>query len=211
MTTVGITKSRGNRAVWILSVKVTLMMGVLYTWLDIIQLPEPINTILAFIPGSVSVLLLIIAGMKRAKLYLAPAWISKPGFGALAATTILLLPILSSSTTWLGWQWLPALVYAPASGVAQELYFRSALLPALERAVGNKKVLALTLHAILFTAYHFRTFQAIPTLPIAGVVFLVLFLAGCGWGWQVQRDRTVVWAMLQHSTFLVLMSMFEWR
>ena len=32
----------------------------------------------------------------------------------------------------------------------------------------------------------------------------------CGWGCQVQRDRTVIWVILQHIIFLVLMSMFDW-
>jgi hypothetical protein len=62
----------------------------------------------------------------------------------------------------------------------------------------------------IFVGFHFRTFQAIPTLPAALMVAIVLFLAGCGWGWQVQQDRTVVWAMLQHSLFHVLISLFEW-
>lgn len=30
------------------------------------------------------------------------------------------------------------------------------------------------------------------------------------WGWQVQRDRTAIWAMIQHSLFLMLMSLFAW-
>ena len=123
------------------------------------------------------------------------------------AVTIIMLPILGSSTGFTGWQWLPALVYAPASGIAQELYFRASLLPALER-LSQKKSTALILHALVFIAFHLRTFLAIGAQPIAFVVVLVLFAAGYTWGWQVQRDRTVMWAMLQHSLFLVAMSMF---
>ena len=44
----------------------------------------------------------------------------------------------------------------------------------------------------------------------AALIAMVLFAAGCGWGWQVQKDKTVVWAIGQHSLFLMLMSMFEW-
>jgi hypothetical protein len=33
---------------------------------------------------------------------------------------------------------------------------------------------------------------------------LVPFLCGIGWGWQVRRDRTVVWAMVQHSLIWVI-------
>ena len=126
------------------------------------------------------------------------------------ATTLLLLPILASSTSFSGWDWLPALIYAPASGIAQELYFRSSLLPGLERIFGYKRTTALVTQASIFVGFHLRTFRALPSLAIALVVAVVLFLAGCGWGWQVQRDRTVYWAMLQHSLFLMLMSMFTW-
>jgi hypothetical protein len=45
---------------------------------------------------------------------------------------------------------------------------------------------------------------AIAWFPIAAV----LFIAGYGWGWQVHKDRTLVWAILQHSTFLIAMSLF---
>jgi membrane protease YdiL (CAAX protease family) len=128
----------------------------------------------------------------------------------LAATTLLLLPILGASTSWNGWDWIPALIYAPASGIAQELYFRSSLLPGLERAFNGRRTLALLVHSAIFIGFHFRTFRSIGSfIPILIVAF-VLFLAGCGWGWQVQRDRTVVWSMIQHSFFLVLMSMFGW-
>lgn len=185
-------------------------MAILYTVLDVLQPTEPLLSLLAFIPGVISVVALRAAGLSNDQLYLQLAQISVPGLGALAATTILLLPILGSSTSWIGWYWLPALVYAPASGVAQELYFRSSLLPGLEQAFSGRRLLALLVHAAIFVGFHFRTFQAIPSLPIALVVGLVLFLAGCGWGWQVQRDRTVVWSMLQHSLFLILMSMFGW-
>jgi membrane protease YdiL (CAAX protease family) len=148
--------------------------------------------------------------MSNEQLYLRPARISRAGLAVLAGTTVLLLPILGSSTAWIGWHWLPALVYAPASGMAQELYFRSSLLPGLERAFNGRKLPALFVHSAIFIGFHFRTFKSIGSLGPSLVVALVLFLAGCGWGWQVQRDRTVIWSMLQHSFFLILMSMFGW-
>jgi hypothetical protein len=55
--------------------------------------------------------------------------ISLPGLLVLVAITVLLLPILGSSTGWTGWQWLPGLVYAPAFGIAQEIYFRARSYP----------------------------------------------------------------------------------
>jgi hypothetical protein len=51
-------------------------------------------------------------------------------------------------------------------------------------------VAALLVQAMLFVGFHMRTFASLPSLPVGLVVATVLFLAGCGWGWQVQRDRT---------------------
>lgn len=203
-------KASRTRVLLLLAVAITLAMGVFYTAFDTLQPPEPGLSLLAFAPGGISLIALAAAGLPRTELNLRLAPISRPGLGALGATSVLLLPILGSSTGWTGWQWVPGLVYAPASGIAQELYFRSALLPALERVFGRRKTVALLVHAAIFVGFHYRTFKAIPALAPGLLVAAVLFMAGCGWGWQVQRDRTVAWAMLQHSLFLVLMSMFEW-
>lgn len=190
---------------------ITLTMGVLITVVDVLQPSEPLLSILAFIPGLISIAALSASGLSLDKRYLTLRWISAPGLLALAITTILLLPILGSSTEWCGWKWLPALVYAPASAIAQEIYFRGSLLPALEQALRGKKIAALLLHAVVFVGYHFRTFRSVTSVPIAVLIAVVLFAAGCGWAWQVQKDRTVVWAIGQHSLFLMLMSMFEWN
>ena len=185
-------------------------MSLVITWIDVLQPAEPILSIIAFIPGLISITALLLSGMSRANLYLRIGKISGRGFLVLIATTVLLLPILGSSTGFGGWKWLPALVFAPASGIAQEIYFRGSLLPALEKSVKDNKVIALLLHAMVFVGYHFRTFHSVPSLPVAMLVAVVLFLAGCGWAWQVQRDKTIVWATVQHSLFLMIMSMFEW-
>jgi membrane protease YdiL (CAAX protease family) len=189
---------------------ITLLMALAYTVIDVLQPLEPLQSLLAFLPGLVSLIFLWAAGFKRVDFRLRFSRISRPGAIALGATTVLLLPILGSSTAWTGWQWLPALIFAPASGIAQELYFRAALLPGLESVFDRRERAALVVHALIFIFFHFRTFLAIPSIPIALVVAVVLFLAGCGWGWQVQKDDTVFWAMLQHSLFLILMSMFAW-
>ena len=189
---------------------VTLAMGFAYTYLDTIQFQEPIQSFLSFLPAVISLSILSVAGISRLELKLRILEISKAGLVALAATTLLLLPILTSSSAYVGWQWLPALIYAPSSGLAQELYFRSALLTGLERAFSGRKTIALIAHSLIFIGFHYRTFQALPSVVIVLVVGAVLFLGGCGWGWQVQRDRTIIWAVIQHSLFLMLMSMFEW-
>ncbi|WP_374689800.1 type II CAAX prenyl endopeptidase Rce1 family protein [Promineifilum sp.] len=193
-----------------IALAVTLLMAATYTALDVFQPVEPALSLLAFIPGGVSLLALAAAGLSRADLKLRFAPLSGRGAMALAAATLLLLPILGSNNGWAGWQWLPALVYAPASGIAQELYFRCALLSGLERALAGRARAALLLHAVLFIGFHLRTFRSITAPAIMLLVALVLFLGGLAWGWQVQRDRTAIWAMIQHSLFLMLMSLFAW-
>jgi hypothetical protein len=210
MTTIAPSTNRRFLLLPAVALSITLIMGIAITVLDMVQPKEPALSILAFVPGAVSIAVLSASGLGRAELNLRLAKASFPGLVVLAATTLLLLPILGSNTGWTGWHWLPSLVYAPASGIAQEIYFRASLLPALERALHGKKAAAILLHAVIFVGYHFRTFRSVPSLPIAILVAIVLFVAGCGWAWQVQRDRTVVWAIGQHSLFLMLMSMFEW-
>jgi sulfur-carrier protein len=58
--------------------------------------------ILAFIPGTFSLIALTAAGVSRAELNLRLARIALPGLGALVVTTLLLLPILGSSAAWVG-------------------------------------------------------------------------------------------------------------
>jgi membrane protease YdiL (CAAX protease family) len=210
MTTIAPPANRRYLIPFVVALFITLIMGIALTVLDVLQPSEPVLSILAFIPGIISIAALSASGLSRAELNLRFTWISLPGLLVLAAITVLLLPILGSSTGWTGWQWLPGLVYAPASGIAQEIYFRGSLLPALERALHGKKLIAILLHAVVFVGYHFRTFRSLSSLPIAILVAAVLFTAGCGWAWQVQRDRTVFWAIAQHSLFLMLMSMFQW-
>jgi membrane protease YdiL (CAAX protease family) len=210
MTTIAPSANRRYLLPSVVALLITLIMGVAITVLDVLQPTEPILSILAFIPGIISIAALSASGLSRAELNLRFTRISLPGLLVLAAITVLMLLILGSSTGWTGWHWLPGLVYAPASGIAQEIYFRGSLLPALERASRGKKVVAILLQSVLFVGYHFRTFRSVPSLPIAILVAAVLFTAGCGWAWQVQRDRTVFWTIAQHSLFLMLMSMFEW-
>ena len=210
MTTIAPSANRRYRIPFTVALFITLIMGIAITVLDVFQPTEPALSILAFAPGVISIASLSVSGLGRAELNLVLARASLSGLIVLAAITLLLLPILGSSTGWTGWHWSPGLVYAPASGIAQEIYFRASLLPALERAVHGKRVVAILLHAVIFVGYHFRTFRSVPSLPIAILVAVVLFVAGCGWAWQVQRDRTVVWAIGQHILFLMLISMFEW-
>ena len=210
MTTIQLPEKRRRFLPFEGALAVTLAMGIVITVLDVLQPAEPLLSMLAFIPGLLSIVALFASGVSLANLHLRFGRISLAGLLVLAATTVLLLPILGSSTGWSGWNWLSGLVLAPASGIAQELYFRGSLLPALEHTLHGKQGKALVLHALIFVGYHIRTFRSVSSLPVTILIAIVLFAAGCAWGWQVQKDRTIVWAMVQHSLFLMLMSLFAW-
>lgn len=201
---------RRARVSFSLALAVTLAMAVAYAALDVVQPREPALSVLALLPGAISIVSLRAAGLTREHLRLRIASLSLAGAGLLAGVTVLMLPILSSSTGFIGWRWLPGLVFGPMSGIAQELYFRSSLLPALERAIPGRPGVALLCQAAVFVAFHLRTFMSVPSLPVALVIAVVILLAGCGWGREVQRDRTVAWATVQHCLFLAVMSMFNW-
>jgi hypothetical protein len=131
--------------------------------------------------------------------------ISRTGFLVLVALTPLLVLILPAGDRE-GWSTGHALE-GLLSGVEQELYFRAALLPAVIWLLPGRFRLALMIHAGLFVTWHLRMFAETP--PLAWIPnVLVLFTAGTGWGRQVYRDRTLVWAALQHSFFLIAMSLF---
>jgi membrane protease YdiL (CAAX protease family) len=181
-----------------------ILVWLAYTALDLLGPGDPPMAVLGFMSGVIGLVILRAAGFTCEECYLRAASISKAGLLALAGVLLLLIPILLFGT-WLGWSWLAVLVYAPASGISQELFFRSTLLPALMKAFKPRVWLAVSAQAALFVVWHLRMFtQGAPLAPVASV----LFLAGLGWGCQVQRDRAVVWAMAQHSLFLMGMALF---
>lgn len=185
-------------------------MALVFTIHDTLQIREPFFSIISFLPGILSLGALSVAGFTRRECNLIIARLSKPGLFVLAGTSLLLLPILLSSSGAAGWNWLAGLVYAPASGIAQELYFRACLLPALLRLFHGRTWPALCVHSLIFVGYHLRTFRSITSIQLCIMVGAVLFLAGVGWGRQSQMDRTVAWTTLHHSVFLTLMSVFTW-
>jgi membrane protease YdiL (CAAX protease family) len=191
---------------------IVLLMGACYTFLDVLQLSELIYAILSFIPGLISFTAISMAKLypNVIQSYLIPRKLSLRGGIALVVVAVCLLPIILSTSIIVGWRWIPALVYAPASGIAQELYFRASLLPAMEGLIQKRNVTAIGLQSLIFVAFHLRTFLSIGPNPIIVVVIVVLFVAGFAWGYQVQRDRTIIWAAALHSVFLVVMSMFQW-
>lgn len=162
-------------------------------------LTESVASALGFLPGLLGVAVLMLAGLTREQLFLRMARLSWRGFAVLAGIFVLGLIVIVPFGQWQGWNWMAALVYAPASGIAQELFFRAVLLPALLVALKGRPGLALILHALLFSLWHIGPlFLGAPIWAVAAVM-LVPFICGIGWGWQVRHDRTVVWAMVQHS------------
>jgi len=199
----------------VLSFRAALVV-VLAAWLAFsvlfaLYLPEPWASMAGFLPGVIGVGALLMSGASRQACYLRFNWPSRAGMIVLAALFIPMVPVVLvgfAQAGWSGWDWMATLVYAPASGIAQELYFRSALLPALEATL-RRRFLALVVSSILFSLFHAGMFTVAP-VGAALSALIVTFVVGIGWGWQVQRDQTVIWAMIHHSILQMILRLFAW-
>jgi membrane protease YdiL (CAAX protease family) len=185
-----------------------LAYTVLQTLAVMERLSEPAYAAIGFLPGMLGVGALLGAGISREECYLRIAPLSWKGFGVLAGIFVFALAAILPSGVWRGWDWIAAFVYAPANGISQELFFRSALMPATLATFKKRTTLALILHSILFGLWHIGPLFLGTPAPIVAAIMLVPFLSGIGWGWQVKRDGTVVWAMIQHSLIWVVGSPF---
>jgi membrane protease YdiL (CAAX protease family) len=166
------------------------------------------SAIFGFLPGLLGLGVLLAAGLSRRECFLRVQPLSRRGLAALAAVFVFALAAILPLSVWQGWSWRAALLYAPASGISQELFFRSVLLPALLLVLKGRRALALVLHSVLFGLWHIGPlFLGAPPWAVLAVMF-VPFLSGLGWGWQVLRDRTVLWAMIQHSLIWVVCLQF---
>lgn len=97
-----------------------------------------------------------------------------------------------------------AVTYGLLSGVAQELFFRSALLGVFTK-ICRRAGPAIVLQALLFAVWHVgRAFLSVsPGLALLAV--LGVFVAGCFWGRQAVRERSFVGCAAQHSLFLIIL------
>jgi membrane protease YdiL (CAAX protease family) len=190
------------------TVGLVLLLWMAYTTLQTLSVvglvSAPVSALLAFVPGFLGATLLLAAGLSRQDCFLQFERLSRPGFAVLAATFVLALAAILPVGEWQGWNWTAALIYAPADGVAQELFFRSTLLPAIQLLLHKRLRLALVVHALLFGLWHIGPLFLGAPIWAVGAVMFVPFICGIGWGWQVRRDRTVVWAMVQHSLIWVI-------
>ena len=162
------------------------------------------SAILGFLPGLLGVGVLLAAGLSLEDCFLALRLLSRRGLAVLVAVFVFALAAILPYSTWQGWSWRAALLYAPASGISQELFFRAVLLPTTLRVLPPGQRQGLIAHAALFGLWHIGPlFVGAPIWAVIAVM-LVPFLSGIGWGWQVLRDRSVVWAMVQHSLIWVI-------
>lgn len=188
------------------AVAVVLLVWVPYTFYFAASPSGLLGALLGLLPAAVCLPVLRLAGWPSADCFLLRAPLSAKGAVALGLATFLTLPVLASGH-WSGWSTAGVLLYAPISGVSQELYFRSSLLPAVLHLVPGRPSLALAMHAVLFALWHLRMLLAMP-LGVAVLAFSVIAAAGVAWGWQTMHDRTVLWAVVQHSAFLGVMALF---
>ena len=194
------------------SVGIVLMLWAGYTLLQTLSvtghIDEGWSAILAFVPGLLGVAALSTGGLSRERCYLVFRPLSRRGFLVLFGVFVFALSAILPFSVWQGWSWKAALVLAPASGISQELFFRASLLPALQLVLPKRRGLSLTLHSILFGLWHIGPlFVGAPAWAVIAVM-VVPFLSGIGWGWQVMHDRTVLWAMIQHSLIWVVCLQF---
>jgi membrane protease YdiL (CAAX protease family) len=189
-----------------------LLLWAGYTTIQVLSVVGLINVdtslLAAFVPGLLGILILLSSGFTHWDCFLNIKPLSNKGLWVLAGIFIFALAAVLPFSVWQGWSWKAAFIYAPANGVAQEMFFRSVLLPVMNYITKGRQNLALILHAMLFGLWHIGPlFVGAPVWAVIAVM-LVPFLCGLGWGWQVQRDRTVIWAMIQHSLFWVIGNQF---
>ncbi len=186
-----------------------LLLWAVYTFIYTYHNDNNAIAFLEFIPGLLGVAALLAAGLSLKDCFLHPARISWKGALWLGAS-LLILPVMWITGRWVGWHPVDALLYAPASGISQELFFRAALLPILLAVLPGRPTLATLLHALIFAAWHLpKAFMTAP-LPGAVGVAVVTFICGLVWAKQVQQDRTVYWLMAFHSIILIVNTFFTW-
>lgn len=191
-----------------LAVLVVLVLWLVYTILQTLSvlggISENTYLIVGFLPGILGVLVLLASGLSRSDCYLQLKPLSRNGLLVLIGIYILALSAVLPFGEWQGWNWRGALLLAPAGGISQELFFRAALLPAMQVLFPKRPWVALLVHSTFFGLWHIAPlFVGAPIWAVIAVM-LVPFISGIGWGWQVQTDRTVLWAMVQHSLFWVI-------
>jgi len=189
---------------------IILFLWVVYTVVYCLHPGDPLAAVLEIIPGILAVSALVAAGFQRETYYLHIAPISKAG-AALLAASIIFMPAVWLTGRWTGWNWVAGLIFAPASAISQELFFRSALLSILVATIKKKPFYAILVQSTLFALWHVpKAFMG--GAPLIGIIAVVVvtFLCGLLWSSQVQRDGTIIWVMIYHSVLLMVNSLLTW-
>jgi membrane protease YdiL (CAAX protease family) len=179
------------------AVCVVIALWLPYTLLNLLFPGPALSYALGLVIAVVALIMLQLAHVPAVGMY--PRIPSRASVAALAILA-LFVPFALLIGRGQSWDWLGNVVYAPASALGQELYFRSALLPACSKCGSRRAILT---QATLFALWHARAFRVVP----AGEALLVLigtFVAGIVWGWQARRDGTVFYAFTQHLLFLIV-------
>ncbi|HEV8192275.1 MAG TPA: CPBP family glutamic-type intramembrane protease [Ktedonobacterales bacterium] len=185
------------RAAWLV-----VALWVPYAALNTLFPGSPLTYTLALLLAALALSLLLFSGESPRTLYLRLARPSR--FGLLILLLMLaFIPGALLAGRGQAFSVLDDLAYAPASALAQELYFRAALLVALARLSTGRPQRAVLAQAALFALWHVRAFLVVAPLLALGALLLT-FVAGLFWGAQVSRDRTVMWAAAEHTLFLIV-------
>jgi membrane protease YdiL (CAAX protease family) len=204
------TQTKGKKLRIQLSSSITLLLWGIYTTFQIIFLDQPFVALIGLLVGILAITALLMSGLSFADCYLKFSPISKRGAWLYIAIFMLWLGIVIPTGGKPQWDWQAIFIFAPATSIAQEIFFRSALLPALLLLLRGNFRRALFIHSILFAIWHMGVFTTNAPPAAAMVVILVPFLISFAWGWQVHRDRTVLWSILHHTLLQMVMRMFAW-
>lgn len=194
--------SRGKRLPKTLASWVVIALWLPYIALNT-MFPGPLLTYtLGLALALLGLTLLWLAGVPVRASYVLLAPLSRQG-ALLLFVLMLALPAAFIAGRLQPWRPLDDLVYAPASALAQELYFRAGLLVALTTVFHSRKSAALVAQGVLFGVWHLRAFAVVPLAPALGVI-LATTIAGLIWGREAQRDGTMIYTAAQHTLFLIL-------
>jgi membrane protease YdiL (CAAX protease family) len=193
-----------------LSSLITLLLWGIYSTFQIIFLDQPFVDLIGFLAGILAIAVLLTSGFSLTDCHLRFAPISKRAAWLYVVIFLLWLGVVLPTGGKPHWDWQAIFIFAPATAIAQEIFFRSALLPVLFHTLKGNFGWALFIHSILFAIWHMGVLTTNAPPAAAMAVILVPFLISFAWGWQVHRDRTVLWAILHHTLLQMVMRIFTW-